>query len=448
MSIVIAGMGAKASGADDPGRVFAGTAKVDITYPAGAIRGNAILTAEDIKDRLFARVVVLQDSNVSVAIVSADIIFFTSARVIREAKEKWNVDHVILCGTHTHSGGYPNGGCTKVHPQGTANPAWTRMGDPAEVLNLEFPEDPWYKTVEDKVIVAIGDAMKNCFPANVAAGKEVLQSAYLAHNRRRVKADGKVEMLWTNPERLPTHPLDQTVRVIRIDDDKGKPRALLVNYACHATTLMGSGVISADFPGAMCDFVEAELGDDCMAMFIQGAEGDINSYEMKLRGEHGLNIARQTGISLGKAAVSAAKAIVPRKRPRDSVKVKESVLSLAHKADKTKSSKVGILTLVVNDEIAIVTIPGEPFIQHQLDLARKSPLADTFLFALAYCGTGTPSALYIPTLQAIKEGGYGAGEASFLEAGAGEKMVDEGVASITELMGTAGESGRPKDRGN
>ena len=433
MSVAAAGLGICAYGADSTGKIFAGTAKADITYPAGSVRGKTTIAAGDIKSRLFARAVVLQDGKESVAIVSADMIFFPSARVVREAKEKWKINHVILCGTHTHSGGYPNGGCTTNHPDGTANPQWTRMGDPAEILNLEFPEDTWYREAEDKVIAAIGEAKKNFFPARVTAARAPFESAYMAHNRRQVKENGKVEMLWANPARIPTRPVDPTIGIIRIDDEAGSPRALLVNYACHAVTLMGSGFISADFPGVMCDYVEKELGDKCMAMFLQGAEGDIDPYEMSLKGEHGLNIARQAGISLGKGAVRVAKDMKPGPAENASLKVKESILTLAHRNNPAKTSQVGILTAVINDKIAMVTIPGEPFLQHQLDLREKSPLPDTFLLGLAYCGAGTPFAIYIPTAQNVKEGGYGAVEASFLEAEAGAKMVDAGIASIREL---------------
>jgi hypothetical protein len=82
-----------------------------------------------------------------------------------------------------------------------------------------------------------------------------------------------------------------------------------------------------------------------------------------------------------------------------------------------------------------VGVPGEPFIQHQLDLTRASPIPNAFMMGLAYCGTGSPFVVYIPTVQAVKEGGYGAAECSFLAADAGERMVKQGVASITELMG-------------
>jgi hypothetical protein len=431
---MLAGIVFDAHAADKAGTLMAGTAKADITYAVGTVRGAKTIAAEDIKGRLCARVVVLQDQAESVAIVSADMIFFPSARVVREAREKWKVNHVILCGTHTHSGGYPAGGCTKIHPEGTANPQWTRMGDPAEILNLEFPEDPWYRETEDKVIAAIGEAKRNLFPARIAAARGPFESAYMAHNRRTVKENGKVEMLWANPERIPTKPVDPTIGVIRIDDLSGRPRALLVNYACHAVTLTGTGFISPDFPGEMCDYVEQELGDQCMAMFLQGAQGDMDPFEMSLPGKHALHIARQAGISLGKGALRVARDLKSEQTADSgSLKMKESILALGHRNDPTKTSKVGILTVVINNDIALVTIPGEPFIQHQLDLRAKSPLAQTFLLGLAYAGAGTPFAIYIPTAQAVKEGGYGATEASFVEAGAGEKMVNAGIASIKEL---------------
>jgi hypothetical protein len=42
--------------------------------------------------------------------------------------------------------------------------------------------------------------------------------------------------------------------------------------------------------------------------------------------------------------------------------------------------------------------------------------------------------VYIPTVQAVKEGGYGASECSFLAADAGEKMISEAVLSIQSIV--------------
>jgi hypothetical protein len=115
--------------------------------------------------------------------------------------------------------------------------------------------------------------------------------------------------------------------------------------------------------------------------------------------------------------------------------VKESVLKIPSR-DGKKVSDVGIMTVVINNDLALVSVPGEPFIQHQLDLTQASPIKTTLMLGLAYCGTGSPFLVCVPSVRAVKEGGYGAAECSFLAADAGERMVKLGVESIRELMGS------------
>jgi len=413
-----------ARGAERNGTLSAGTARVDITPSPGA---GVNLLGRPLKDRdrLYGRALVLSDGKTSLAIVSLDLILFSSARVVSEAKAKWKLDHVILCSTHTHAGMAPQGLII-----GGGRKDWTRGADPAGLVDWPaLSSDPWYAATEDKIVAAIGEAAKNMFPAGLAAARGPYDGAYMAHNRRLVNANGTVRAMWDNPKRLPTKPVDQTLGVIRVDDAAGTPRAFLVNFACHAVASMNSGYLCRDFPGAMVDYVEKELGDQCMAMFVQGAEGDQDPYDMG-GGEHGFNIIRQCGISLGKAALRAAKAIPPRGgKVKSSLKAKQSALTLKCRSG-DKTSEVVITTVVINEEVAMVSVPGEPFVQHQLDLRAKSPLANTFLLGLAYSGAGTPFTVYIPTAQAVREGGYGAAECSFLEPDAGTKIVDAGVASI------------------
>ena len=85
-----------------PSPLYAGTAKVDITPPA---EDAVDLTNNDLQihENIDARVVVLKTDDVSLAIVSLDLILFSSAKVVADAKAQWGVDHVILSSTHTHS---------------------------------------------------------------------------------------------------------------------------------------------------------------------------------------------------------------------------------------------------------------------------------------------------------------------------------------------------------
>ena len=413
-------------------RLYAGTAKVDIT-PSAPAAVNLSGQRLSLRDPLYARVLVLKDQHLSLAIVSLDLIVFASPKVIAEAKAQWGVEHVILCATHTHAGMAPRG--LIIQPPGA--PDWTRHGaGPGAAVDWPgLSADPWYAATEEKIVAAMGKALQNLFAARIVAGKGAFESAYMAHNRRLVRQDGGVTALWENPDRRPTTPVDPTVGVIRVEDESGKPRALVVHYACHPVALMGAGVVSRDFPGAMVDYVEQELGGDCLAMFLQGAAGDLDPYDLhNLRGENRFNIVRQAGISLGKRALGVAAGLkTPPAGKRPAIQVKPSLLTLRHR-NGNQTTDVGLLTVVINGDVALVAIPGEPFIQHQLDLTAKSPVANAFILGLAYHGQGTPFLVYLPTAQAVKEGGYGATECSFLAADAGEKMVTEAVACMRDLV--------------
>ena len=84
-------------------QLSAGTAKVEIT-PSQESAVDLLGQRLSLRDPLYARVLVLKDENMSLAIVSVDLIVFASQKVITEAKSKWGVDHVILSATHTHAG--------------------------------------------------------------------------------------------------------------------------------------------------------------------------------------------------------------------------------------------------------------------------------------------------------------------------------------------------------
>ena len=51
----------------------------------------------------------------------------------------------------------------------------------------------------------------------------------------------------------------------------GEPIAAYINYAMHAINGYVSGVVSADYPGAMCRYVEKAFDDKMIVAFTQGA---------------------------------------------------------------------------------------------------------------------------------------------------------------------------------
>ena len=402
--------------------LMAGASKVDITPPPGIkMCGYAARTAGalSVHDPLYARVVILSDGSCRLAIVSADLAYLYSERIISEAKRKWGLEHVILSATHTHSG--PN-----------------------------LQASPWHSAMEDKVIAAIGAAMQKMFRARIGAGHCRVGGPYFAYNRRLVEEDGKVTMLWTNPGRRMVGPVDPLARIIRIDDMTGKPRAVIVNYAAHAVVLgTGNLHISADYPGAMVNYMEKELDGKCMAMFLQGGGGDVHPYESVLDGNsYGFEIVRQTGIALGSQVLRATKNIktnLPEKY--GFLKVDETSLKLHRTADQSKIEEIGVMAGIIDSRIAFAAISGEPFVQHQLDLAAKSPIRNTLLLGYAFFGRGIPLPTYLPSRQAITEGGYGAdGRVNFLEAGAGEQMIEAAIALIARIITRPNKPSGPKSQ--
>ena len=72
----------------------------------------------------------------------------------------------------------------------------------------------------------------------------------------------------------PSAPADDALIVGRVTDTSGDLIAVLVNYACHATTLAyDNRLISPDYVGAMQELVEENAG--APGIFLQGASGDL-----------------------------------------------------------------------------------------------------------------------------------------------------------------------------
>jgi hypothetical protein len=98
---------------------------------------------------------------------------------------------------------------------------------------------------------------------------------------------------------------DDTVIVARVSDDSGRTLAMIVNYACHPTTLAWeNSLISPDFVGALRETVERATDAPCV--FAQGACGDLGPR----RGYVGdIGVADRNGQQLGYAALAALTAL-------------------------------------------------------------------------------------------------------------------------------------------
>lgn len=103
----------------------------------------------------------------------------------------------------------------------------------------------------------------------------------------------------------PDVPADQTLLVGRVTDVQGIVRGVVVNYACHPTTLAWDNrLLSPDYVGAMRELVEAQTGAPCL--FLQGASGELAPAE-QYSGDPA--VADRNGRQLGHAVLSTLDAM-------------------------------------------------------------------------------------------------------------------------------------------
>lgn len=418
----------------------AGVAKVDITPPPGvAMWGYELRDAAGILDPLFARVVVLEVGETRLALVTLDLgrVFGpTSINEIREAARKSSgISYVLFTASHAHAGPVVQ----DVYSGG--RPAWEQ----AAVAKIEKAIDAAHASVVE---------------ARLGTGYGV---TYIGHNRLR-GSDGTGIGLERNPTQIPTSPVDPTVSVLRVDSTDGSPLAILVNYACHPVIFgPDNRQYSADFPGVMSKTVEQAFGGRPLAMFLQGAAGDINPfYAVTPLQQDVVKWRDWTGKRLGEEAARVAKHIHTGAGDEPSIDFAEDLLTFhfrwnvdnfhkaalsseeIHRPEEAKAyyeayappttgdQQFPVVTVLINKKIALMGVPGEAFVNFQIDWRNRCPVESCLFLGYANGYRG-----YIPTLvAAAKEGGYGANSwMTWVEPGAGERMVTHSLVKVYEMLG-------------
>lgn len=393
-----------------PAEIRVGLSQVDITPPIGGLTTgySSAKPTEAVHDPVSARVMVLESDQECVAMVVCDLCVYNSAW-LHEQMAAIGVDRLLLMNTHTHAG-----------------PKLSQDDFPS-------PEKPWRDTVDERLLDAIKQAKQEMFKGYFAASESQIQ---LGYNRLVHRGEFSVTY-FENPERIPYGAVDRQVGVIRVTDEQQKVRAVLVNYACHPVVLgPRNRKISADYPGVMREIVEKSFGEPCTCIFIQGAGGDINPL-MMARGDdrdQDFEVVQAMGESLA-AEVQRAMSFI-----KDVAGVSNSFASSSFQTefrnrwDPKQELTLGVTSLLINDQIAVITLPGEPFHEFQVDFRNKSNVQHSFLFG--YCCNGPYDwPRYLPDLLSAARGGYGASDTTLAEVGAGERLVNQGLVQLFTLQG-------------
>ncbi len=393
-------------------RLNAGVAEVDITPPVGVeLAGGAFGPARGVLHPLKARALVLESGPARLVLISCDLLGFdadyaTAVRRDVAAACETPPEAVMLAATHTHGG--------------PATMTLRNWGRPDEAYRTELAE---------KLVAAASRAWADAERAR--AGAASIACPGVTVNR----VLGEVG------------PTDDRLGLVRIDREGGGPLAVLVDFACHPVNLHSTGLITPDFP----HFVEAELrrglGPDVAVLYLTGAAGDLNP--ANFGPDRTEARACETAGRIAAAALDVFPAIRPDASPRLAHATAEVEVPLAPlppaeelaamalearrlmdempeksatnwdyakyktraewaeearrtiESGRTETARRVPLQAFAIGDAALVGLPGEPFAELGLEVARSRAFAEPMVVALANGAMG-----YFPTRAAYERRSY------------------------------------------
>ncbi len=423
-----------------PHPLYASAVEIDITPPVGtgfdgyaARQGNSL----GIHDPLLGQLLLLQSGQRKMVLISLDLLgtsldFTQQVRQgIAEAIEV-PVDFTMATCSHTHSGA---AGFLPYHPGITS-----------------FKDPDLQRLVTRKLVGA------------AIWAKQLLQPAYLGIDR------GSVAGIGLNRNDPEGGLVDQEVIVLRVDNEAGKPIAVMMNFGCHPTVLGYQNLFfSADFPGAARSTLR-QIYNETIFLFTNGASGDVSTrftrrdqsfvevermgrllagevlkimQAIKVQPEVELE-ARTTALDLKfrpfpspedaqielerfQAELEALKASgsshgeVRRAITRVEGATGQVLMAKEIAGQSSNSSQMQMLSI---GDLGLIGIPGEPFTHTVLDIKEQSPkpLTGVISYANDYQG-------YFPDALSIEAGSYEA-----LISPYGADVADMLRATATDLL--------------
>lgn len=401
-----------------------GYAESDITPPPGlpmwGYGARHALTSKGAIAPLMARAVVIQAGQDKVAIVGTDLGRGPTPSMMEQIRaslsERAGIEHVMISGSHSHHGPVIELTDRVGFGKGTF--------DAAVSYAQELP---------DRLIKVILAADEAAVPAQIGISS---RSDLTLNRNRHTKREAKTR--------------DPMLSVMRFDDEKGRPIAVLANFAAHPTMADGKDLrYSPDYPGYLCAKVKDNLGAGCV--FMQGAAGDMS---VNPPAEH--RGPQLFGVLLADRVLELAEGIetvVPESPSvagrvdqfefRSRINFDDPLVMLAFSAaffpelamaaihDFKQGLHAELNTVLLNGNVALVGGSGEFFCNHANRLRERSYVDHTLFFG--YCNGHS---MYFPTIEAVSEGGYGAdAPVSPVEIGAGERMMNQALMNIYTMQG-------------
>lgn len=422
----------------------------DITPPFGvSIPGYFNLRlGSGIKDNLHAKAVAFEANGFTSAVVTIDSCFVTeeTSKAIASRVNKFTgipESNILVSATHTHTGG----------------PAFASTNKDADAeLDIFYIKN--MRLLAADAIICAYQRLKPC-TLKYAQGS-VKGISFI---RNYLMKDGSFK---TNPGRknpnivAPIGEIDDTLSIVLAYDESGKIAGSITNFACHQDCVDGTE-FSGDYASVFSSELKKEFGKDFVNVFLLGACGNINHFNVKEANEEP-DIYKRMGRIVAKEFMSAIKNA--KEISADDVKCEKKIYTfvqrvpneeeLAHAKQIASSVVVPEGTKLAADspqeifdwimacelisftenathyidiplqvikvgEMFIYGMPGENFVQLGNIIKEKSPSKYTFIATLSNGNFG-----YIPTKDSYKPGLYESlYRSAKVDPGKGEYMAEQ-----------------------
>ncbi|MFG0263876.1 MAG: hypothetical protein ACF8AM_01835 [Rhodopirellula sp. JB055] len=466
-----------------------GSAQREITPPTGfPISGYFHeRLATDMRDPLFAKAMVFEQDDTVVVWVACDLVGITRdlyEEVTRRSESLHGipVKHHIVSATHSHTA--PD---YRAHLVRHLRSEWKESGsgeasDQAKIPYAEKLIDGIVGAIGDAASnrrpakMMAGQAIQSVpvsFNRRSVMKDGSIQTWQRESNPARIRAAG---------------PIDDQLGVIAVVDPKtNRPFTICSSYALHLDTVGGTQW-SADYPAYMHRAVAEKFGDEVLSIFGAGTCGDINHSDPSRKERNSCEfIGHSLGETLVQKArsmvegatetspdeksqlkyrhavvplplqtsteqqIERAKSLIPLARGGEKVAFEDLVVAnrdaqldrLTHNpswidADDPANVSpmiawegigdhlpVEVASITLGDELAIVFLPGEVFVDLGLAIKRHSPFKTTLVIELSNC----VETAYLPTHAAYAQGSYEVIN-SRTKPGSGEKLVAAALALL------------------
>jgi len=399
-----------AAATPDDSLVSVGVARIDVT-PDGPIRlhGYAVRKTEStgVAQKLWAKALAIGDDGQQPAVlVTVDNCLVPGEladEVARRLAEKAGIrrERFVVCASHTHAGPCLAGAAPFIFAEPTPPEHQARI-------------DRYTKQFTDRLEKVALDALAARRPGRLSWAQGRVG---FAGNRRSLK-DGRWVGFGFNRE----GPVDHDLPVLCVTDPDGGLRAVLVNYACHATTVK-SYQVHGDWPGSAQMAIEANH-PGVTAMISIGCGGDTNPqpFDEAEVDRHGQAVAdeverllagplrpvrglpecrlKRIDLPLGELPTRAEWEKQAEKNDRPGYYARIVLARLDRGVEPPTSFPYTVQTWTFGDDLGMVFLAGEVVADYALRLKRE--LGDD-LWVTAYANDAP---CYIASRRVIDEGGY------------------------------------------